>query len=121
MSARASDALLQWLKRHGTGLRSLTVHRGSLHRNWQYNSLPDLHQLTRLELKNMTEQPKLLGAVGSCMKSLVHLSLDNVYFNPLVDASLSVEASKLLAGCSRLTYLQVTSGTQSPPATVQAA
>jgi hypothetical protein len=68
VSARASDALLQWLKRHGTGLRSLTVHRGSLHRNWQYNSLPDLHQLTRLELKNMTEQPKLLGAIGSCMK-----------------------------------------------------
>jgi hypothetical protein len=42
------------------------------------------------------------------LQSLVHLSLDNVYFNPLVDISLSVEASKLLAGCSRLTYLQVT-------------
>jgi hypothetical protein len=68
VSASASDALLKWLRRHGTCLRSLTVSRGSFYRHDGYLSMPSLQHLTRLDLKNMTERPSLLGAVGNSLQ-----------------------------------------------------
>jgi hypothetical protein len=68
VSAKVSDAFMQWLCCQVTGPQSLTVHRGSLYREDGYSSIPSLQQLTRLELKNMTERPKLLSAVGNCMQ-----------------------------------------------------
>jgi hypothetical protein len=71
VAAAASHTFLRWLRRHGTGLRSLTVNGGSLYDDQLplqgYSSILGLHQVTRLELEGMRERPKLLSAIGNCM------------------------------------------------------
>jgi hypothetical protein len=64
VSAAGSDALMLWLHQHGATLRSLAVFYDSMYSLTNYDYMDRLHQLTRLELNDMTERPDLLSSIG---------------------------------------------------------